>query len=82
MKIRAGFELKTVDGKQAIVGNGVSLPVAETSSLLFSELQKGERTKEQLMHLLLDNFDISTVLALNNIDMFVKTLLQNGIIEE
>ena len=82
MKLLAGFELKTIDGTQIITGNGVSLPVSETSALLFGELQKGEKTKEQLMHLLLDNFDISTVLALNNIDMFVKTLSQNGIIEE
>lgn len=82
MKLLAGFELKTADGAQIIMGNGVSLPVSETSALLFGELQEGEKTKEQLMHLLLDNFDISTVLALNNIDMFVKTLSQNGIIEE
>lgn len=88
MKLRDGFYLKKADGINTIVSDSKNSPLnnsivlSETSVFLFNQLCSGEKSKELLLKLLLDNFDISTVLALNDIDIFVKTLKQNGIIEE
>ena len=49
---------------------------------MWNLLQNGNPTKEELLNGLLDNFNISTVLALNDIDVFIRTLKENGIIEE
>lgn len=86
MKIREGFSLKKIDGQNVICCASAefkdTIVLSETATFLWQQLENGEKTKEQLMNLLLDKFDISTVLALNDIDVFVKTLEQNGIIEK
>lgn len=88
MKIKDGFTLKNIHGQQVIVASGEALKgytssiiLQETAAFLWKCLEKGEMNKEQLVHALLDNFDISTVLALADVDSFFKTLKENGIIE-
>ena len=39
-------------------------------------------TSTEMLEALISNFDISTVLALGNIDVFVRTMKENEIIEE
>lgn len=89
MKIKQGFSLKTEDGQTVIVVNkninrdfNSTIFLTDTSVFLWNLLQNGNPTKEQMLNALLDNFDISTVLALNNIDVFIRTLKENGILEE
>lgn len=89
MKIKQGFSLKTEDGQTVIVVNkninrdfNSTIFLTDTSVFLWNLLQNGDPTKEQMLNALLDNFDISTVLALNNIDVFIRTLKENGILEE
>ncbi len=88
MKIKDGFTLKNIHGQQVIVASGdalkgytSSIVLQETAAFLWKCLEKGEMNKEQMLHALLDNFDISTVLALADVDSFFKTLKENGIIE-
>lgn len=88
MKIRQGFSLKTENGQHVIICDkninkdfNSTIFLTDTSVFLWNLLQNGNPTKEQMLHGLLDNFDISTVLALNNIDVFIKTLKENGILE-
>jgi len=88
MKIKDGFTLKNIHGQQVIVASGEALKgytssivLQETAAFLWKCLENGEMNKEQLVHALLDNFDISTVLALADVDSFFKTLKENGIIE-
>ena len=45
-------------------------------------LKNGDVSKPQMLDALLDNFDISTVLALSDIDVFIRTMRENGLIEE
>lgn len=52
----------------------------ERAAFLWNYISKKEATKEELLHALLDNFDISTVLALNDIDVFLKQLNESGIL--
>lgn len=89
MKIKQGFSLKTEDGQTVIIVDkninrdfNSTIFLTDTSVFLWNLLQNENPTKEQMLNALLDNFDISTVLALNNIDVFIRTLKENGILEE
>lgn len=88
MKIKRGFSLKQENGEAVIVCDKTinrdftsTIQLTETSVFLWKLLESGECSKEQMLTELLKKFDISTVLALNNIDVFVRTLKENGIIE-
>lgn len=89
MKIKNGFTLKTENGQTIIIGDknlnpefNSTILLTDSSIYLWELLQKGNLSKEQMLNALLDKFDISTVLALNNIDVFIRTLKENGILEE
>ena len=89
MKIRQGFNLKTENGQTVVVCDkninrdfNSTIVLTETSAFLWNMIQNETTTKEKMLNGLLDNFDISTVLALNNIDVFIRTLKENGILEE
>lgn len=85
MKIKDGFSLIKRDGQNIITSNNksfnTSIMLNETSSFLWQQLENGVSSKEKLLNLLLENYDISTVLALNEINVFLKILNQNGITE-
>lgn len=88
MKIRNGFELINRDGQNLITYTGNdfvftdTITLSETAAFLWQCIKDGCNSKERLLALLLEKFDISTVLALSDIDIFVKTLRENGILEE
>lgn len=88
MKIKSGYELKIVSGKYIVTHNGVasgeldnSIVLADTAVFLWNFLKENDATKTEMLNALIENFDISTVLALGNIDVFVRTMKENGIIE-
>ncbi len=89
MKIKQGFSLKKENGQTAVVCDkninrdfNSTILLTETSVFLWELLEKQNATKEQMLNGLLEKFDISTVLALNDIDVFIKILKENGILEE
>ena len=88
MKLKNGFILKRENGQNFIVCTdknchfNSSIMLDTTNAFLFEKLLEKERSKEELFNLILQNFDVSTVLALNNIDMFIRILKENGVIEE
>ncbi len=89
MKIKQGFDVKNIDGQLTIVCDksinpdfNVVISLTDTSALLWDMLVKGNATKEDMFNALLERFDISTVLALNDIDVFIRTLKENGILEQ
>lgn len=56
--------------------------LSDTIEFLWNLLKEKEATKTEMLEALISQFDISTVLALGNIDIFVRTLKENDIIEE
>ena len=89
MKIKQGFSLSEENGQYVIVCDkninrdfNSTIFLTESSVYLWNLLQSQNVTKEQMLSGLFDNFNISTVLALNNIDVFIRTLRENGILEE
>ena len=88
MKLKKGFILKRENGQNVVlctdksINFNSSIMLGETNAFLFEKLLEKERSKEELLNLLLDNFDVSTVLALNDIDVFIRILKENGVMEE
>lgn len=88
MKIKEGFELINRSGQHVVVSKSktVSSPdnyiiLTDTAVFLWNLLKEKDVTKTQMLNELIENFDISTVLALGDIDVFVRTMKENGIIE-
>ena len=88
MKIKEGFELKKTDNGYVVMTGGVSkgefndsIVLTETAVFLWNLLKERDVTKAEMLSALIENFDISTVLALGNIDVFVKTMREYEIIE-
>lgn len=89
MRIKSGYELKNKAGRHIVTYKGVvsgeldnSIVLADTAIFLWNLLKEKDVTKTEMLNALIENFDISTVLALGNIDVFVRTMKENGIIEE
>jgi len=89
MKIKQGFRLKKENEQYVIVCDKTinrnfnsSIILTDTSAFLWELAKKGKASKEEMLNGLLENFNISTVLALNDIDVFIKILKENGILEE
>lgn len=89
MRIKNGYELKNRNERYIVTYNGTvsgeldnSIVLADTAVFLWNLLKEKDVTKTEMLNALIENFDISTVLALGNIDVFVRTMKENGIIEE
>lgn len=88
MRIKSDFTLKNDKGKHIIVATGEtarsfnsSIILNDAAIFMWECLKKEELSKEQLVNALLDEFPISTVLALSHVDTFFKTLKENEILE-
>lgn len=89
MRIKDGYSVVNLQGQNTVVANGANsaelqntIVLTDTSLFLWNMLKNGDVSKSQMLDALLDNFDISTVLALSDIDIFIRTMRENGIIEE
>lgn len=87
MKIKEGFSLVNRSGQRIVEANNGSsglnnaIVLNETSAFLWNLLKEKDVTKTEMLNALLENFEVSTVLALADIDVFVRTMNENGIIE-
>ena len=86
MHIKDGFSLKNFEGLYTVVSDNGELEntivLTETALFLWNLLKENDVTKTEMLNALLDNFDISTVLALGDIDVFLRTMRENGITED
>lgn len=88
MKLKKGFILKRENGQNVVlctdksIDFNSSIMLGETNAFLFEKLLEKERSKEELLNLILQNYNVSTVLALNDIDIFIRILKENGVTEE
>ena len=85
LHIKDGFTVKNLQGQMTVVaekGIDNTIVLTETALFLGKMLENGNPTKSEMLNALLDNFEISTVLALGDIDVFLRTMRENGIIEE
>ena len=85
MHIKDGFTVKNLQGQMTVVaekGIDNTIVLTETALFLWKMLENGNPTKSEMLNALLDNFEISTVMAIGDIDVFLRTMRENGIIEE
>ena len=88
MKIKEGYILKNSSGNYVVSVNdgnvklNNSIVLTETAVFLWNLIKDKHLTKVQMLNELINNFDISTVLALGDIDIFIRTMMENDIIEE
>lgn len=84
MRIKVGFKLEEHSGQLVVTGEKElknTIILSETDAFLWNLLSEKEVTKSQMLEELLKAFDISTVLALGNIDTFIRMMRENEIIE-
>ena len=82
--IKDGFELINKEGQDYICSKTdrkAEIPVSVFSAFLWNNFKDLPLNKGQMLEKLLADFDISTVLALGEIDNFLRMLRENGIIE-
>ena len=86
MRIKDGFSLKSFEGQYTVVSDNGELEntivLTDTALFLWNLLKEKNASKTEMLNARLSNFDISTVLALGNIDVFLRTMKENGIIED
>ena len=88
MKIKKGFKLKNISGRQTVVADRRTIKdfnsliiLSESAVILWEMLASGEYTKEELTAELIENMKISKTQASGNVKVFIKTLKDNGILE-
>lgn len=84
MKIKNGFSLYQVGGSYVVVPDGETpldfngmVTLNETGAFLW-KLLEGERTREQLVEALLEEYDVSPKQAKQSVDCFAAELEENG----
>lgn len=88
VKIKDSFYLKNISGENIVFCSDKSenfnkvIKLTNSAAFLWRELKSGEKTNEELFNSLVDFYNISSVLALNEIDTFLRTLRENGILEK
>ena len=58
-----------------------TLCLSKIGAFLWEKVSENDISSTQMLDLLLDEFEISTVLALGEIDTFIKSMKENGIFE-
>ena len=89
MRIKKGFKLKLVSGRQTVVAdrriiknfNSVII-LNETAVFIWDLMYEQDVIKEKIPELLADAFNMPIILATNNANVFIKTMRENGIIED
>ena len=85
MKIKDEFFIKSENG-QNIVKNKTKnidnvIVLGNTATMLFGLLKEKDCSQDEMLEFILQNTDISTVLALNDLNVFIKLMKENDIFE-
>ncbi len=85
MKLKNGFKLKKYEDFYTVLDSQdneiKSFHLTEFGAFIWDVLSKENLSNSELLNRLLNNFEISTVLALGEIDTFIKKCKENGIFE-
>lgn len=88
MRIKEGFILRTICGESVVVGEGLAqvnfnkmLSLNESAAYLWKEVAGKEFTKEDLVKLLLDKYEVSQEVAAADVDKLVAVWLEQGVAE-
>ncbi len=89
MKIKDGFILRSICGEYIVVGEGLAqvnfnkmLSMNESAAYLWKEITGKEFTREDLVQLLLDQYEVSKEQAAADVDKLVDTWIKEGVVVE
>lgn len=89
MRIKEEFTVEKLSGMNTVVLKpenqdkfNSTIVLSDTAVFLWDMLKAKDTSKTEMLDGLLDRFPISTVMALNDIDVFLRTMRENGILED
>ena len=88
MRTKKGFNLRNVCGENIIVAEGEEnidfsdiISMNETSAYMWMQVQGKEFTPEQLVELLMQEYDVAEGEALRDVEQLIKVWCEAGIAE-
>ena len=89
MKIKEGFILRQICGEYVVVGEGLAqvnfnkmLSLNESAAYLWQKVSDKEFTKEDLVKLLLDKYEVTPEVAAADVDKLVSVWVEQGVAQE
>ena len=88
MKIKEGFILRKICGEYVVVGEGLAqvnfnkmLSLNETAAYLWEAVSGKDFTREDLVQLLLDKYEVTPERAAEDVDKLTAVWLEQGVAE-
>ena len=88
MKIKEGFTLRQICGEYVVVGEGLAqvnfnkmLSLNESAAYLWKAVQGKEFTQEDLVKLLLEQYEVTQEVAAKDVEKLVAIWLEQGVAE-
>jgi len=88
MKLKEGFILRTICGEHVVVGEGLAqvnfnkmLSLNESAAYLWESVTGKEFTKEDLVNLLLEKYEVTPEIAAADVDKLVAVWVEQGVAE-
>lgn len=88
MKIKKGFELRNVCGENIIIAHGVEnidftkvITLNESAAFLWKEVAEKDFTEEDMIQLLLDEYEVEEPQAQEDVKQLVASWLKAGLVE-
>lgn len=89
MKIKDGFILRHICGEYVVVGEGLAqvnfnkmLSLNESAAYLWQEVSGKEFTKEDMVRLLLDKYEVTPERAAQDVDKLTAVWLEQGVAQQ
>ena len=89
MKIKEGFVLRQICGEYVVVGEGLAqvnfnkmLSLNESAAYLWQEVSGKEFSKEDLVKLLLDKYEVTEERAAADVDKLTAVWLEQGVAQD
>lgn len=88
MRIKEGFELRTICGENIIISHGVQninftkiISLNESAAEVWKSLIGTDFTVEDMVKVILDNYEIDEATALNDCNTLLKNWKEVGLVE-
>lgn len=88
MKIKEGFILRSICGEFIVVGEGLAqvnfnkmLSLNESAAYLWKAVEGKAFTREDLVNLLLEKYEVSQEQAAADVDKLTATWMKEGVVE-
>ena len=85
MKIKEGFTLRQICGEYVVVGEGLAqvnfnklLSLNETAAFIWKNAEGKEFTKEEIVALLVDNYEVEEARAAEDVDKLLEIWKKEG----